>query len=68
MMRTAIKSGPASGQFVETFMSDYQEVDGVMVPFFIEAKMAGQSMQKITVKEMKFNVAVEDSFFAFPKK
>ena len=68
MMRTAVKSGPGAGQFVETFMSDYQEVDGVMVPFFVEAKLAGNSMQKVVVKEMKFNVPVEDSLFAFPKK
>lgn len=68
MTRTAVKTGPAAGQFVETFMSDYQEVDGVMVPFFIEAKLAGQSLQKVTVKEMKFNVAIPETSFAFPKK
>lgn len=68
MVRTAIKTGPAAGQFVETFMSDYQEVNGVMVPFFIEAKLAGQSVQKVTVKEMQFNVEIPESTFAFPKK
>lgn len=68
MTRAVVKSGPAAGQVVETFVSDYQEVDGLMVPFFIEAKMAGQTTQKVTIKEVKFNQPVEDSLFAFPKK
>lgn len=68
MTRTVVKSGPAAGQVVETFVSDYQEVEGLMVPFFIEAKLAGQTTQKVTIKEVKFNQPVEDSLFAFPKK
>ena len=36
MERRVIKVGPAKGQESETYISDYQEVDGLMVPFFIE--------------------------------
>lgn len=68
MMRSAVKTGPAKGQFTETYMSDYQEVEGLMFPFFIETKLAGQTFQKITIKTVKLNEPLEDTFFAFPKK
>lgn len=68
MMRTAVKSGPGKGQFTETYMSDYQEVEGLMFPFFIESKVGGQTFQKITIKTVKLNEPLEDTFFAYPKK
>jgi len=66
MQRSEIKSGPAKGQFTETFMSDYQEVEGMMVPFFSETKMGGQSIQKLTIKEINCNVDIDDSQFSMP--
>ncbi len=67
MVRTPIKSGPGKGQMSETYLSDYQEVDGLMFPFFMETKMAGESMQKITIKEIVLNKEQEVDFFAFPQ-
>jgi outer membrane lipoprotein-sorting protein len=66
MMKTTVKSGPAQGQMAETYMSDYQEVDGMMFPFFIESKVNGQSFQKITIDTISVNEEYEDVFFAFP--
>ncbi len=67
MMKTTLKSGQAKGQESETFFSDYQEVDGMMFPFFIESKIGGQSFQKITIDSIELNFAYEDDFFAFPE-
>merc|ERR1712127_1009828 len=41
MTRSLMESGPMKGQSIETFMSDYQEVDGLMVAFTTEQKMGG---------------------------
>lgn len=62
------RSGPAKGQEVKTYISDYQEVGGLMMPFSTEAKVNGQTVQKMTIKNVKINESVEDSLFAFPKK
>lgn len=62
------RSGPAKGQEVRTYLSDYQEVGGFMLPFFMESKVNGQTVQKLTLESVTFNEAIEDSAFAFPKK
>lgn len=68
MTKTMVKNGPMKGQFTETYMSDYQEVDGLMFPFFMETKMDGQTVQKMVISSMKTNVEAADELFAFPKK
>ena len=68
MERRVIKVGPAKGQESETYISDYQEVDGLMVPFFIEVKSNGQSIQKLTIEEYVLNESIEDTLFAYPKE
>jgi outer membrane lipoprotein-sorting protein len=67
MMVTYARSGPAKGQEIKTYLSDYQEVNGLTMPFFIESKINGQTMQKITVEKVSFDEKIEDSLFAFPK-
>lgn len=68
MIRSTVKSGPAKGQDTETFMSDYQEVDKLMVPYFIEVRQNGQTAQKITLENVNFNEKIDESIFAFPAK
>lgn len=68
MSKTTVKSGEGKGQFVETYLSDYQEVDGLLFPFFIESKMDGQSMQKMTITSVKINEDYPDDRFVYPKK
>lgn len=62
------RSGPMKGMESKTYVSDYQEVDGLMIPFSMEVKAGGQSVQKLTFKKVTLNESVEDSIFAFPKK
>lgn len=68
MSKSQIKSGPAKGQFAFTYMSDYQEVSGLMFPFFTETKMDGQSVQKMTFKTIKINEDYKDDLFDYPVK
>ncbi|MDX1667425.1 MAG: hypothetical protein R3350_09360 [Saprospiraceae bacterium] len=68
MVKTAITTGPAKGQEAETFLSDYQEIDGLMMPYFIETKVGGQTIQKMTIDTIVLNETFEEAFFAFPKK
>jgi hypothetical protein len=53
---------------METFMSDFREVDGMMMPFAMKVVMDGQVFQVITFKEVKTNVEVDETIFAYPKK
>lgn len=66
MVRTIAKSGPTKGQAAETFVSEYQEVDGMMIAHSIETKMAGQSVMKIAISTVTLNPEVSDDIFAFP--
>jgi len=68
MQKSEVSTGPMKGQFVETYLSDYQEVDGMMIPHFTEAKMNGQSTQKITLQEVELNPELDDLIFSRPKK
>jgi outer membrane lipoprotein-sorting protein len=67
MQRSFIPFGPMKGQQVESYLSDYQEVSGLMVPFAIEEKMNGSVVSKILVQKISFE-NIDDSVFAFPKK
>ena len=67
-MEMKIETGQAAGQSVETFFSEYEEIDGLVMPKSMEVKMAGQTVQKITFKEVAFNEDMEDDYFAYPKK
>lgn len=67
MMATFVRSGPAQGTESRQYYSDYQEVDGLMMAFFVETKVNGQTLQKITYEKYVVNQPVDDSIFAFPK-
>lgn len=68
MVVSYARSGPTKGQEVKTYLSDYQEVGGLTMPFFIEAKLNGQTVQKITVEKVTLNEIMEDNLFTFPKQ
>ena len=49
----------------ETFISDYREVDGLMIPHIIENRSPGL-IQKVTVQKVEINVPIEDARFRMP--
>jgi len=67
MMKTIASSGPAKGQATETFMSDYEEVNGLVIPMYIDTKVNGASQFSITITKVEFNVPVSEELFAYPK-
>lgn len=71
MNRTFPQSGPAKGQAVETYFSDYQEVEGagVLIAFTFEQRMDGQVVMQMTTEKVEFNTGdISAEMFAFPVK
>jgi outer membrane lipoprotein-sorting protein len=68
MTKRFIKVGPSKGTEIQTFLSDYQEVEGLMLPFSVENKANGQSMEKFAITKISINENIDDSVFAFPKQ
>ena len=68
MVKAVVETGPQAGAEIETYMSDYQEIDGLIMPYYIETKMGGQTLQKITMDTVQLNFTVENSLFDYPKK
>jgi len=67
MIRSLMDSGPMKGQAMEMYMSDYQEVDGLMVAFTTEQKIGGNAVFSMTAEEIKLNDdEIKAEMFAFP--
>jgi len=67
MSKSFVDSGPMKGQTAEAYMSDYQEVDGLMVAFTMEQKVAGNPVFSFTAEEVTLNPeGVDESTFKFP--
>jgi outer membrane lipoprotein-sorting protein len=48
----------------ETFFSDYKEVDGIMTAHTMVSYQDGEEYMTLTITEVKFNSALEDSLFS----
>lgn len=68
MTKRYLQTGPEKGTEIQAFMSDYQEVNGLMIPFSLEQKFKGQSAGKLVMTKITVNEGVEDSAFAYPNK
>ncbi|MFO7444981.1 MAG: hypothetical protein R6W90_01385 [Ignavibacteriaceae bacterium] len=51
---------------VETYMSDYRHMDGLVFPFKTENKVGGQTMLQIVIDEVKFGNDIPDEIFEKP--
>ena len=49
----------------ETIMTDYRDIDGILVPFLIEMRMEGETLMTNIVEKIEFNVLIEEKYF-FP--
>jgi hypothetical protein len=68
MMRSYVNFGPMKGKAVDAYVSDYQEVGDVMVPFSMEQKVDGQIFMKMKMEKVEFDVPMEKESFMMPKK
>ena len=51
---------------VETLMSNFQEVDGYIMPYTTEQRFGGQVGMTMNIETVEYNVKVDDSIFAKP--
>ena len=65
---TVVKTGPAKGATAQTLISDYQEVDGLYLPFTIIEKFNGQVGLEMLYKTVEFNPELDESIFVMPKE
>lgn len=68
MQRSFVAEGPSKGQPVETFLSDYDEVAGVYMPFSLKSQMNGNTVFQATMETIEVNTEVDADLFAFPEK
>ncbi len=61
---TAIMNG--SEVETETFLSNYQDVEGYMMPFVTEQRFDGQPANRIMIEEVTFNEKMDDDIFSMP--
>ncbi|MBK9150971.1 MAG: outer membrane lipoprotein-sorting protein [Saprospiraceae bacterium] len=66
MQKSVMPKGPAKGMTTETYMSDYQEVNGLLFPFTMEQKFAGQTAVTISIEKIEINPEIDDKIFMFP--
>ena len=59
--------GPAK-QTLDTEMSNYKQVGGIMLPHTVRQFMNGNKMAEVSVTAVEFNAPVDDSIFSMPKK
>ena len=51
---------------VDTYLSNYKPVEGVLFPFSIETRIQGKPAGKVVVHDIRLNVALDDAIFAMP--
>lgn len=52
----------------DTYMSDYQEVNGMIIPFSVETRMGDMVANQIVFETVEQNVEVDESIFVMPEK
>jgi len=54
-------------QFTDTMLGDYEQVDGIYFPLFIEAGETGSEQKlRLTVEKIEINPSLDDSLFSLP--
>ena len=66
-VRSFAQTGPAKGQAVETYLSDYKEEQGLMMPHTLETKMGGQTVVTIKMEKIEINPTIDKKIFSFPE-
>jgi outer membrane lipoprotein-sorting protein len=51
---------------VDAFLRDYKDTDGLMMPYSIEQKVAGETVSSFTVEKVEMNVDLDDALFKMP--
>lgn len=62
--RTSINNSEVE---VEVYYDDYRNIDGILLPFKIEQRFNSQQGMLVNIKEIKFNIEVDDKIFDKPE-
>lgn len=65
MSENEIPSGEMKGKMIQTKFSDYQEVEGVMMPFSNSYGIKGEASQNITFQKIEMNPSVDPEIFKY---
>jgi outer membrane lipoprotein-sorting protein len=65
MAEAEIKSGQAKGMVSQSKLSDYQEIEGLMMPFSMTQGVKGGQSQPLTITAIVLNPKVEDTLFTY---
>ncbi|SFR50326.1 hypothetical protein SAMN04490243_2365 [Robiginitalea myxolifaciens] len=67
-LESQINQGPAKGQMQYITFSDYQEVDGIYMPFSMSQGVKNGPSQPISMTTIELNPEVDEAIFAFPEE
>ncbi|GAB4322959.1 MAG: hypothetical protein Kow0074_14770 [Candidatus Zixiibacteriota bacterium] len=67
LKRTAKRTRQGAEIEVESYSSDYKEVNGLMIPHSMENKMGGQTVMQYNIDSIQFNIDIPDTLFAMPE-
>lgn len=69
MVKQSSKSGQMAGQEVDVYYSDYQDAgNGLLVPYTMDTKIGGQSVQAIKFSKVEINPEISDDVFKYTGK
>jgi len=57
---------PGSEFLMETYFRDYRAVGGLVVPYFIESKVDGNTFSKLTLEKVELDPVLDDAMFKMP--
>ena len=60
-------TGPAKGSAIDTYFSDYEEVDGMYFAFTIIQKLNGAEVFSVSIENFEINPVIEEGYFSLPK-
>ncbi len=66
LVRKIPTSGQAAGKVAESYIMDYRDEQGLLIPHSIETKVDGQTFSKNITTSIKTNVPVDSKIFDFP--
>ena len=55
-------------QTLESEMSDYKSVDGIMIPHTLKQSVNGSPRMEMTIEKIELNAPIDDALFKMPKK
>jgi hypothetical protein len=67
LIRKTATGGQLTGKTADSYLSDYRDEQGLLIPHIIEIKVDGQVFSKNITNSVKINTPVDSKLFDFPK-